>query len=112
MSRAKPPGEIGKELTPAQLIAKARLAREQLARGEYEALWQRRVQLGYGVPDENVPQAERFWLDAAAAIAALYSGQKDHPMVAMCCGVAERKVNRAGPEQVDAVGLFNRLYFG
>lgn len=112
MSRAKPPGELGKELTPAQVIVEARRAREQLARGDYGVLWERRIELGYGVTDEDVPQADRFWLDAAAAIAALRIGQKEHPMVAMCCGVAESNVDRSDPEQVEAVRLFNHLYFG
>lgn len=112
MARAKPPGELGKRLTPAQVIVEARQAREQLARGDYEALWQRRLELGYGVPEEDVPQPDRFWLDAAAAIAALRLGQKDHPMVAMCCGVAETNADRSDPEQAEAVQLFNALFFG
>jgi hypothetical protein len=112
MSRAMPPGEIGKELTPAQVIVEACRAREQLASGDYGALWERRVELGYGVTDKDIPQTDRFWLDAAAAIAAVRIGQKEHPMVAMCCGVAESNVDRSDPEQVEAVRLFNDLYFG
>ena len=111
-SQAQPPGDVGEELTAPEIIVEARRAREQFDRGDYDSLWARRVELGYGVGDDGVPQADRFWLDAAPAIAALRLGLKDHPMVAMCCGVAQSGHDRSDPEQVEAVALFNRLYHG
>jgi hypothetical protein len=39
-------------------------------------------------------------------------GQRDHPMIAMCCGVAEQSWNRGDPEQTAAVREFHKLYHG
>ena len=80
--------------------------------GNFEAAWARRVQLGYGVTTDGVTQPDAFWLNADAALAALKTGMRDHPMVAMCCGVAEREVDNSDPQQVAAVREFNRLFFG
>jgi hypothetical protein len=109
---AHPPGDLGRTLTPGQIVSEARRMRQQVAAGELRPAWERRVQLGYGVPSDGVPQADRFWIDAAPAIAALRLGFKDHPMVPMCCGMAESEHDRNDPEQRAAVEQFNRLYHG
>ena len=102
-SRAQPPGDIGKALTAAQIADESRRMRQQVASGDLRLAWDRRVQLGYGVPSEGIPQADRFWLNAAPAIAALRMGLKDHPMVPMCSGMAEREHDRDDPQQRAAV---------
>jgi hypothetical protein len=112
---AQPPGDIGQTLTPSQIVGESRKIRHQVASGDVgdlRAAWDRRVELGYGVPSEGVPQADRFWLDAAPAIAGLRLGLKDHPMVKMCCGMAEYEQNHEDPEQRAAVEEFKRLFFG
>jgi hypothetical protein len=111
--QAQPPGDIGKTLTPAQITGESRRMRQHVAAGDLRSAWDRRVQLGYGVPSDGVSQADRFWLDAAPAIAALrLGGLKDHPMVAMCCGMADSNQDRADPEQRAAVAEFTRLFHG
>lgn len=111
-ARAQPEGDLGATLSPTQIIEESRRIRQQVASGQLRAAWDRRVQLGYGVPSGEIPQADRFWLNAAPAIAALRLGLKDHPMVAMCCGVAEGDEDRSDAEQHAAVQEFRRLYFG
>jgi hypothetical protein len=109
---AQPPGELGKTMTPAQITSESRTIRQLVAQGQLDSAWARRVQLGYGVPAEEVPQADYFWLDAAPAIAGLRLGRKDHPMVPMCCGMAEMNQDRNDPEQRAAVAEFTRLFHG
>jgi hypothetical protein len=111
-ARAEPDGDVGKTLTSAQVVDESRRLRQQVDSGDLRPAWDRRVELGYVVPSDGVPQADRFWLDAAPAIAALRLGLKDHPMVAMCCGVAESEQDRSDPEQRAAVEEFNKLFFG
>jgi hypothetical protein len=111
-AKAQPEGDLGENLTPTQVIEESRRMRQQLASGDLRAAWDRRVQLGYGVPTDEVPQADRFWLNAAPAVAALRLGLKDHPMVAMCCGVAEGDHDRNDAEQRATVQEFKRLFFG
>ena len=112
MDTSKAQGEIGKTLTPEQVIHESRRMREQVASGDLRPAWDRRVLLGWGVSTSGVPQADRFWLDAAPAIAALRLGLKGDPMIAMCCGVAEREQDYSDPEQRAAVEEFNKLFFG
>ena len=110
--QAQPSGEAGKTLTSAQITGESRRMRQQVAAGDLRSAWDRRVQLGYGVPSDGVSQPDRFWLDAAPAIAALRLGLKDHPMVAMCCGMADSNQDRGDPEQRAAVAEFTRLFHG
>lgn len=110
-AQAQPPGELGKTLAAEQIVEESRRMREQTRNGDLQGAWGRRVELGYGVPSDNVPQADRFWLNASPALAALHLGFKDHPMVAMCCGVAEGDCDRSDPEQRQAVEEFNQLFF-
>jgi hypothetical protein len=99
-------------MTPAQVSEEVANLRALVASGRLQEAWDRRVVLGYGVPDDGVSQVDRFWINADPAIAALKLGHKAHPMVAMCCGVAESDVDRSDPEQVHAVELFTHLYHG
>ena len=108
----QPPGDVGKTMTPEQIISESRSIRQRVAQGQLEPAWARRVQLGYGVPSDGVPQADRFWLDAAPAIAGLRLGQKDHPMIPMCCGMAETNHDPNDPEQRAAVAEFTKLFHG
>jgi hypothetical protein len=110
--QAEPPGELGKAMTPAQIVSESRTIRRQVAEGQLNQAWARRVQLGYGVPADGIPQPDRFWLDAAPAIAGLRLGRKDHPMVPMCCGMAEMNHDPNDPEQRAAVAEFTRLFHG
>ncbi len=110
--QAQPSGEAGKTLTSAQITGESRRMRQQVAAGDLRSAWDRRVQLGYDVPSDGVSQPDRFWLDAAPAIAALRLGLKDHPMVAMCCGMADSNQDRGDPEQRAAVAEFTRLFHG
>lgn len=112
---AQPPGDIGQTLTPSQIVEESRRIRHQVYSGDpgdLRVAWNRRVELGYGVPSEGVPQPDRFWLDAAPAIAGLRLGLKDHPMVKMCCGMAEYEQDYEDPEQRAAVEEFKKLFFG
>lgn|GEM_PF-7019597 len=110
--RAAPAGDAGKAMSATEVSQEASRIRSLVAAGSLQEAWDRRVELGYGVPSEGVPQADRFWIDADPAIAALKLGYKDHPMVAMCCGVAESNADVRDPAQAEAVELFNRLYHG
>jgi len=112
MADAQPRDEIGESLSPEQVIQDSVRIRDLIAHGQLREAWDRRLQLGYGVSREGVPQSDWFWLNADPAIAALKLGFKDHPAVAMCCGVAEEARDRSDPEQVAAVAEFNRLFFG
>lgn len=111
-SRAAPPGDEGKAMTAAEVSAESQRLRALVASGQLQAAWDARVALGYGVPSDGVPQADRFWIDADPAIAALRLGLKEHPMVAMCCGMAEQNADIRDPAQAQAVELFNQLYHG
>lgn len=111
MSRDQPNGQEGKLMQPAQVSSEAQRLRERYRQGNYQFVWDRRVQLGYGVPEEGVASRDYFWLNAAPALAALKLGLKEHPMVSMCCGVAEQHADRSDPEQNAAVQDFNRLFF-
>lgn len=108
---AQPAGDLGKTLSPAQVISESRQMRSQLASGQLQGVWGRRLELGTGVSPQGVPQPDWFWLNAAPALAALRMGLKDHPMVAMCCGLAEQARNRDDAEQSAAVAQFNRFFF-
>jgi hypothetical protein len=107
----QPPGELGGNMTREQIIAESRAIREMFASGNFEGAWNRRLQLGYVILD-GVPQVEGFWLDAAPAIAALQLEMKDHPMVAMCCGMAESNCDHDDPAQLSAVEIITKLYHG
>jgi hypothetical protein len=110
-ARAQPPGELGKSLSAEQVIAESRRLRAWYEDGNHRAAWERRVELGYGVPSEGVPQPDLFWLDAAPALAALSLGLQEHPMVAMCCGCAESNQDYGDAEQRAVVEEFNRRFF-
>jgi hypothetical protein len=109
---ARPPGDTGKGLPPAQVIDESRRMHQQVTTGDLRSAWDRRLQLGYSVRFDGVPQADRFWFEAAPAIAALQLGLKDHPMVAACCGMAEQEQDRSDPEQSAAVEKIRKLFFG
>jgi hypothetical protein len=111
-ANAQPPGDIGKTLTPEQLVSESRRIRHQVNAGDLRSAWSRRVELGYGIPADGMPRADRFWLDAAPAIAALRLGLRAHPMVAMCCGMAESNQDPSDPEQRAAVAEFTKLFHG
>ncbi len=111
LAQSQPAGDLGQTLTPAQVVVESRRMRNQLAAGQLQSVWGRRLELGTGVSPQGVPLPDWFWLNAAPAIAALRLGLKDHPMVAMCCGVAEQARNRDDAEQSAAVAEFNRLFF-
>lgn len=64
--------------------------------GDLRSAWDRRLQLGYSVSFDGVPQADRFWFEAAPTIAALRLRLKGYPMVAVCCGMAEREQDQRG----------------
>jgi hypothetical protein len=112
LGRQLQPGDDGSSLSAEQVVLESRSVRQMIADGRHQEAWARRVQLGYGVPSDGVPQADRFWIDAAPATAALQLGWKDHPMVTMCCGMAESNLDPRDPEQQAAVAKFNRLYHG
>ena len=111
-AQAAPTGSTGKTMSPRDLSRAVAISRQRFAAGDYEQVWQRRVALGYDCPSDQVPQPDRFWLNADAAIAALRLGHKDHPFTATCCGLAESEVDRSAADQVAAVAEFKRLYFG
>jgi len=110
--RARPPGDAGKTLTPAQVTDESRRMRQQIAAGDLRSVWDRRLQLGYNVSFDGVPQVDRFWFEAAPAISALRLGLKDHPMAPACCGMAEQEQDRSDPEQRAAVEEINKRFFG
>jgi hypothetical protein len=110
-TRARPPGEAGKNLSPEQIVEESRRLRQQLDSGDLRSAWQRRVDLGYGAPLDGVPQADRFWFNAAPVIAALrLAGLKDHAMVAGCCGMAWQDEDFTDPKQHAAVEEFERRF--
>jgi hypothetical protein len=110
-ARQAPPGNKGKSLTSQRVSVESREIRARIEAGDLQGGWDRRVVLGYGLPLTDIPQVDQFWIDAAPAIAALKLGLKDHPMVAMCCGLAEQNADLGDPEQASAVAEFHRLYF-
>lgn len=112
MESEQPLGDTGKALTPAQVADESRRMRQQVDTGDLRSAWDRRCQLGFSVKFNGVPQADRFWFEAAPAIAALRLGLKDHPMVPACCGMAEQLQDRSDPEQRAAVEEINKLFFG
>ena len=107
----QPTGE-GEAMTPGSVAATSHWLQQEYRAGRYDAAFRRRVELGYGVRSENVPQADWFWFNAAPALSALKSGMREHPVTAMCCGVAEQSMDSSDPAQVAAVDEFNRLYHG
>ena len=110
MSSAQPPGDLGKTFTAQQVVAQSHSFRSQYRAGNYAAIWERRVQLGYGVESDGVPQEDLFYLNALPALAALHLGYRDHPMVAMCAGMAESGMDRTDPNQAAAIAEIRKLY--
>jgi hypothetical protein len=99
-------------MSAAQVTTEARQIRQQFESGQLPAAWERRLQLGNGVPYDGVADADAFWLNAAPAIAALRLGLKDHVFVPMCCGLAERYHDSRDADQSAAVREFQGRYFG
>jgi hypothetical protein len=112
LNEANRPGDAGKGLPPAQVIDESRRMHQQVTTGDLRSAWDRRLQLGSSVQFDGVPQADRFWFEAAPAIAALRLGLKDHSMVPACCGMAEQQQDRSDPEQGAAVEEIRKLFFG
>ena len=112
-ARRQPTGEVGKTMTVDQVRSESIRLRQGLANGEYRKVWQRRIELGYGVPTEGVPQHDYFWLNAAPALAGLALGDESraHPFLATCCGLAEQAVDTADAEQVDTARKINDAFF-
>lgn len=112
LAKSQPDGQLGKTLTAEQITAESRRMRQHFATDQLQSVWARRLELGFGVSSDGVEQLDHFWLNAAPAIAALRLGLKDHPMVAMCCGVAEQSRKEGDAEQTEALEEINRLFFG
>lgn len=106
-----PVSNVGDDLSPAQVVDEAHRLRQLLAANRNNEVWARRVQLGYGLQLDAVDRSAAFWVNAAAALAALRSGQKDHPMVAMCAGVCEAYLDPADAEQMSAKDEIYQRYF-
>jgi hypothetical protein len=107
-----PPGNAGAELSPAQVVDEAHRLRQLLAADRNSEAWARRVQLGYGLSLDCVERSAAFWVNAAAALAALRSGQKAHPMVAMCAGACEEYLDQSDAEQTSVKDEIYQRYFG
>lgn len=86
--------------------------REAIERGDLEGVWERRLQFGYKVGESHMERSDFFWFNALPAIAALRSGRRDHPAVAMCAGSAESVLSRSDPAEAGAVREINERYFG
>jgi hypothetical protein len=110
--QAAPPGDAGTGMSPEQVAHEVRRLRELLRSGRYAEAWAQRVHLGYDVPLDGVERSDAFWINAAGALAALRSGQKQHPMVAMCAGVCEQYLDSSDAEQAAAKDEIYERYFG
>lgn len=112
LSREMPPGDLGKSLTPHDVLVEARWMLRQYDDGNLREVWARRLDLGYSLSLDQIENPESFWINACPALAALKLGLKDHPLVATCCGMAEQNIDWADHDQVAAKDQFNALFFG
>jgi hypothetical protein len=58
--------------------------------GDYAAVWERRVALGYSLSQNEAPAETWYWVNALPALAALRLGNRDHPFVATAAGYADQ----------------------
>jgi hypothetical protein len=100
------------DASPEELAAIPNWMRERFGAGDYRAVWQRRVAIAFGLPRDRMRQQDYFWTNALGALAGLELRQNDHPMVPTAAGLAEQAVDRADPEQVEAIERINRQYLG
>jgi len=109
-SADQPVGNEGHAMTPKHVEETAMWMRQTLETGHPLEVWNHRRSIGYGVAREGVSQGAWFWFNAAPALAALRTGQRDHPFAAMCCGMAENALDTSDPEQEAAVFEIWRLF--
>ena len=107
----QPAGEVGKGLSAGRLGSELDQFVEWFEAGDLDAVWVRRLQLGYGVNTDQLDQPSRFWFNALPALAALRLGHKDHPFVATCCGLADQICDPSDAQQAAAKRDFEAMYF-
>lgn len=96
-------GDAGKEMSPSQVEERAALYKAMFARGAFRAVWDDRVELGFGVSSDEVATESWFWLNALPAIAACRLGSRSHPIAAMCAGFADSASDASVTAQRDAI---------
>jgi len=88
---------------------------DQFDAGQYDAVWSRRVALGYSLAQNDASVETWFWVNALPALAALRTGEPHHPLVASAAGFAD-EAQRNMREQDDAVqgamAEINKRFFG
>lgn len=73
---------------------------------EYEAVWERRVALGYSLSGEGAAPETWYLVNALPALAALRLGNRDHPFVATSAAFAE-EAYRSMPERHEYIEAIN-----
>jgi hypothetical protein len=115
-AEAGPPRhEEGADLNASDVESLQRWMSDQFDAGQYDAVWSRRVALGYSLAQEDAPAETWFWVNALPALAALRTGERHHPLVATAAGFADQ-AHRSLKGQSDAVDSvmseINERFFG
>jgi hypothetical protein len=112
---APPPGDDGVGMAEADIADVRGWMRERFAAKDYEAVWHRRLALGYELSGDAVDKETWFWVNAFSAQAALRRGEKDHPFVATSAGYADSAywaLSDRSAEVEEAMSEINALFFG
>lgn len=107
----RPVGDEGMTMTAQQLAAAAEWMAHRFAHDDHEAVWSRRLAIGYEASPDGLTADTWFWFNAHAALSALYLGERAHPFVATCAGYADQAQWDVGPDAREAVSEIHERYF-
>jgi hypothetical protein len=79
---------------------------------KYQAIWLRRIALGYGLVQRSAAQQEWFWVNALPALAGCELDLRDHPLMATFAGYADQAVDESIEGQQRAMEVINQKFFG
>lgn len=111
LSKEVPVSNNGTVPAPDAAAEIAAWMRSAYARGEFQAIWEKRVELGYDVSADGLSHDDWFSLNALGALSALQVGMRDHPVTPMAAGYAQSAGARTDEQraQLDEIKL---RYFG
>lgn len=95
----------------SELATVASWMRSAYAGREFQAVWEKRVELGYGISADGLDPVDWFSLNALGALSGIEIGVRDHPVVSMSAGYADLAGARTD-EQKAQIDEIKRRYFG
>jgi hypothetical protein len=77
-------------------------------RGQFQAVWQRRVSHGHDEAQGAGPRENWFWFNALPVLAALRLGKKGHPLVSVLFVLARQSADPSLPNEAAALEEMDR----